>query len=263
MAWNGKNEDGIGQSNGTYDYEIAVANSCDKKFFNGNFTLHTPPSQSEFYNYNSYHKELTLGECGEVLEGLSHYYRPPLPCCRHTDNILIEDAILDGNLLIAVRGTITIGNNVRILPGSTIEFHAGNSVNGASNLEYDPNLGASYNIKVGPEICPLRLSDFDEVTHIPEPNKTSPIEEERGLNDLLIAPNPSLGYFTIESLKIDPRTINLLSLEGKQMGCRIHNIMHGKVDIDVNHVPSGFYFVTFKNENGEFRSGKIIINKTN
>jgi flagellar hook assembly protein FlgD len=261
VAWDGKDESGNFVPDGIYQYAITIANSCDKLIFNGEFAKNSNISVSNYFNYNPLYKNITVGGCGYLLSPASDYYRPPIPCCMHEEDIIIENTTLEGNLTIIARGKIIIGNNVEIAPGSYIIFKAGHGVEGDENLSYDPNVGASYDIEVGIGVCPQRLAEQDYIGDYYENDSKPPsLTDEHG-NHLSITPNPSNGVFAVISPNATEYSdVQLFSMDGRLVHTHIQVVGDNKILIDASGCQSGIYLLSIKN-NQKASNQRIIINR--
>lgn len=255
ISWDGKDDSGNDLNAGTYQYMITVVSPCDRKEFIGEFVKNSTTIDSPNFNYTAQPRNLTIGNCGYNFNPRSIYYKPPVPCCVHEPDILIQNTLLDGDLLIAVTGTITIGNGVQITPGSNITFQAGEGIEGLANLEFEAQDGASYTISQEP--CVMRLANTDEREY----SKHKNVIKSEVSSSLIISPNPTRGFFRVSSAQaIIGEKIEVYSIDGRRIPFSISSVNDNYTEVQMSTDNCGVYIILVHTDKGIFSEKVVLTN---
>lgn len=171
--------------------------------------------------------------------------------------------------------TISIQNNGKIIIGGNFSLFNGNSRNNIVRLNTNGTIDNTFNIGNGAngEVRTTSIQsdgkiiiggDFtsyngvgrNRIARINGDNALSSIGFEN--NGLKLYPNPSNGIYNLQTNEInDAKSISIYTILGQKINDTA--IISNETTIDISNQPKGVYFYKVFGEEGETKSGKLII----
>lgn len=142
--------------------------------------------------------------------------------------------------------TFVAGRSIRFLPG----FHA---ING-SNVDAYITQNATF---CDEEDKSIVMADFQAINERRESNTDKSISEEK--TEIKVFPNPSDGRFTIElSDVLSDSEVLIYNITGSEIA-RFKTDDQNSLQVDIDGIDNGIYFIKVSNRKGEHLTHKIII----
>jgi uncharacterized delta-60 repeat protein len=171
--------------------------------------------------------------------------------------------------------TISLQNNGKIIIGGNFSSFNGNARNNLVQLNTNGTIDNTFNIGNGPngEVRTTSIQsdgkiiiggDFTAYNGIGR-NRIARINGDNSLSTnlfnksaIVIYPNPSCGVFMIQSNEInDAKSISIYTILGQKIYDAV--ISSNETAIDISNQPKGVYIYKVFGENGETKSGKLVI----
>lgn len=171
--------------------------------------------------------------------------------------------------------TISIQSDGKIIIGGDFTVYNGTTSNYIARLNIDGTLDNSFNIGTGANGIVRTTSiqsdgkiiiggDFTAYNGIGR-NRIARINGDNALstnvfnkNTMVIYPNPSYGIFTLQTNEMnDVKSISIYTLLGQKIYDSI--ISSNETTIDITNQPKGVYLYKVLGEEGETKSGKLVI----
>ena len=183
----------------------------------------------------------------------------------NTDTTFVEDDILFFN------GNVTINANLSVAPGKTVKIYATQGIKTLNNAEVDANIELIIGYPFERELMPP--ASFQDVTSFCKSAKYKAQNEssqaifsqrigKQEVFDINVKPNPNSGNFTLSFSQetTSNASITISSTRGEIVFQKMIGEGNRAMDVDVSHLLSGVYFITYDDGNNRL-SKKIILNR--
>jgi hypothetical protein len=186
-------------------------------------------------------------------------YYAPLPCCSTSLDLNYSNGYIDGNQTFEAAGNIYLGDGLKVLPNSNINFYANETIEVNPGVVID---GTSSVVTLENLNCaPQRVGIINNPILTTSENLSQSILNKKtfsGNSTISVFPNPASKSITISSSE-ELKNILVFNLFGEQIFTN-NNPGKNNLEIATDQLSNGVYIFSIQTENTSKRE-RVIIQK--
>ncbi len=263
VSWNGLTTGGNALANGTYKIALHCSNNCAERIYNYDFQYFDQgPVTHTNYLSNSIFPPKPDSECLSVV----NYWpvaQPPKPCCISESELNYSGYYFSGDDFFMSYGTISVGTDCVILPGSNIHFWARESIT------LDPGFESTYNGLFETTIadCAGQRIETNDISDLPSEEmfikpqvelSPKPQHDEKFVS---LLPNPVKDVLTVQYAGYETCRISISDVAGKVLFTQYSEAVGSDIhqfQIQFSAYAEGVYFISCELNNHEQKFFKVL-----
>jgi hypothetical protein len=259
IAWDGRDNNGVNVTFGTYHWFLTVKNLCGSLPYEGTFGYNVHPDLNDpllapLFDYTPIPKPYI--DCPYSFD-YSEHSRPPKECCALQPHLSIQNQNIAGRWDYILLQTISAGPSVAVKAGSDVLFQAGTQISLLPGFTVEP--GTEFDAIIAGCTPGGRMANPDlPVTSCASKQTTATRKApEKKEAELIVYPNPSAGVFTLSATENSISKVCVVDLFGKVV--REYSKPGSEVmNLDISEQPKGIYIVKVEQLDGKVRMKKVI-----